>query len=606
MSRPSCPSTSMPKHRYTHCIYPVKGDRQPSRFIALAVATTLPRLRKGQTRREPKLSRWAVETWSCRAGREGTVRAQTGQSLAGLWDVLAAPLSLPGTTWLVCSPAVQVAALIGVFTRLDEGSLAWGMDEEGEVDHDGPGKTYKSAGQCSLEDPPTLLDLKVPGRAGTLRIVDVRNWGVQLCASDGRLDAAARALGEGIRSVVAACAERQLGSLQPTAAAQAWYSFRRSYVRHKIMVHNRPECLWLERASLAGGRTECYRLGRVGVPVYQCDFSSHYCSILRDVALPVRLRYHGGGDGGLLRAEIGERRGIVAQCKVRTDWPEFPHCRDGVTIYPVGTFWTVLTGPDLYPALDSGRVLAWGAWASYDLERAFRDWASSILSWRSDAKRDGNRALEDVAKALGVSLVGKFAQRGRHWEDTGRRDEGERWYQRTYHDGDGKTVPVRCLSGRLQRQVDHGETRESMPALAAYVYAEGRRRLWGAQLVAGRDEVYYSCVDSLFCSRLGYERLQVSGLLGSGQPGSLRLVEVHDWMEVYGLNHWRTPSRYVAAGVPRSGPSAWMHRKARTQVGEGRAPTAEEYLAHVERISPYRHGVRGADGRVSPWVVEEG
>jgi hypothetical protein len=227
------------------------------------------------------------------------------------------------------------------------------------------------------------------------------------------------------------------------------------------------------------------------------------------------------------------------------------------------------------------------------------------LSWRSDAKRDGNRALEDVAKALGVSLVGKFAQRGRHWEDTGRRDEADRWYQRTYHGADGKAVPVRCLAGRLQRQVDHGETRESMPALAAYVYAEGRRRLWGAQLVAGRDEVYYSCVDSLFVSRLGYERLQVSGLLGSGQPGSLRLVEVHDWMEVYGLNHWRTPSRYVAAGVPRAVPSAWMHRKARTQVGEGHAPTAEEYLAHVERISPYRHGVRGADGRVSPWEIRE-
>jgi hypothetical protein len=31
----------------------------------------------------------------------------------------------------------------------------------------------------------------------------------------------------------------------------------------------------------------------VAGPVYQCDFSSHYCSILRDAALPVRLRYSG-------------------------------------------------------------------------------------------------------------------------------------------------------------------------------------------------------------------------------------------------------------------------------------------------------------------------
>jgi hypothetical protein len=40
------------------------------------------------------------------------------------------------------------------------------------------------------------------------------------------VDAIARSLGEGIRSLVAEIAERQLGSLQPTAAAQAWYSFQ--------------------------------------------------------------------------------------------------------------------------------------------------------------------------------------------------------------------------------------------------------------------------------------------------------------------------------------------------------------------------------------------
>jgi hypothetical protein len=134
-----------------------------------------------------------------------------------------------------------------------------------------------------------------------------------------------------------------------------------------------------------------------------------------------------------------------------------------------------------------------GAWASYDLERAFRDWAECILRLRTDARLLEDGALEAFAKALGVSLVGKFAQRGVHWEDTGREDRSDRWYQKTYHDGDGKTVPIRCLAGRLQRQVDHGETRESMPAVAAYVYAEGRRRLWGAQLIAGRDKYTTLC-----------------------------------------------------------------------------------------------------------------
>jgi hypothetical protein len=595
----------MRKHRYTHCVYPAKGDGQPARFVALAVATSLPRPRKGETRREPKLSRWAVETWSCRAGRAGRITTRTGGTLTALWEVIGAPLSLPGTTWLVCSPAIQVAALIGVFRRLEEGSLKWSTDDEEEEAETESGRVGQSVAFCCLEDPPTVLDLRVPGRAGTLRIVDIRNYGIGNDGIPGKIHEVARLVGAGIRSVVAEISRRQLGSLQPTAAAQAWYSFRRSYVRHKILCHNRQPVLALERRALAGGRTECYRLGRVDGPVYQCDFSSHYCSILRDAALPVRLRYYGDSESDLLRAELQERRGIVARVRVATDWPEFPHSRDAVVIYPVGTFWAVLTGPDLYPLLDRKGILAYGDWASYDLERAFRDWAACVLRIRQDARIVGDRALESFAKAMGVALVGKLAQRGVHWEDIGREDKADRWYQKVYHDEQGRAVPVRCLAGRLQRQVDHGETRESMPAVAAHVYAEGRRRLWGAQLIAGRDNVYYSCVDSLFVSRLGYERLQVSGLLGTGQPGSLRLVEVHDWLELYGINHWRSPTRYVAAGVPRSGSGPWMHRKARTQIGEGHAPTAEEYLAHVERISPYRHGVRGADGRVSPWRIGE-
>jgi hypothetical protein len=100
-------------------------------------------------------------------------------------------------------------------------------------------------------------------------------------------------------------------------------------------------------------------------------------------------------------------------------------------------------------------------------------------------------------------------------------------------------------------------------------------------------------VDSLFVSVWAMSDYRYPVCSASGQPGSLRLVEVHDWLESLRINHWRTPSRYVAAGVPRSAGAQWMHRKARTQIGEGHAPTAEEYLAHVER---YRHGVRGADG----------
>jgi hypothetical protein len=153
--------------------------------------------------------------------------------------------------------------------------------------------------------------------------------------------------------------------------------------------------------------------GAVAGPVYQCDFSSHYCSILRDCALPVRLRYgRRRRQGSLLEGDFWRKGAASSRVQVRTDWPEYPYSRDGIIIYPTGTFWTVLCGPDLYPALDSGRVLAWGAWASYDLERAFRDWASSILRLRSDARLRGDKALEAFAKALGRRARGQIRTTG--------------------------------------------------------------------------------------------------------------------------------------------------------------------------------------------------
>jgi hypothetical protein len=578
----------MARHRYAHAVRPVGDDRQPARFIALAIETReVVNGREGK-RRIRKLWRWSAETWSCEKGQPGRIRPLHGRNVSGLWERLLGALGIGGETWLVCSPAVQVCAVLGVWERLTEGSLVWG---EG------------SGGLALLEDPPFAIDVRVPGRPGTLRIIDVRNYGVTPPnTADG--------IGSAIRSIVGTLSSREMGALQLTAGAQSWYSFRRKFLEHKILVHTRNRILPLERRGLAGGRCECYRLGRVAGAVYQVDFSSHYCSILRDCALPVRLRHYGDGPSDLLQREMSARRGILAECCITTEWPHLPHSRGGITIYPVGRFWTVLSGPDLYCALDAGEVVRIGQWSSYDMEYAFRDFATATLAIRSDGKLEGDDALAQWAKALGVSLVGKFAQRGYHWEDTGRFDPERGWWEKYIEHANGTHGMVRSLAGRIQRRVDHGETRESMPAVAAYVYAEGRRRLWEAQLAAGRDEVYYCVTDSLFVSRLGYERLQTSGLLGSGQPGALRLVQVHDWMEIYGLNHYCVPDKYVCAGSPQSGgievrPDGWtwLRRTVRQAIAEGHAPTAEEVLAHVERVAPYRHGMRQEDGRVSPWRI---
>lgn len=171
---------------------------------------------------------------------------------------------------------------------------------------------------------------------------------------------------------------------------------------------------------------------------------------------------------------------------------------------------------------------------------------------------------------------------------------------------------MRVLAGRVQREVEHGETKDSCPAMAATVYSLGRRRLWRAQLVAGRSQCFYCDTDSLFLDGVGFGRLADSGLIREGVPGELRLVGVHDWMEIYGVRHYRVPCRTVCAGNSTKGAASespgagnWRRRTAAESVVLGRSPSAEEVLERVERVSPYRHGVRGAGGIVAPWEVNE-
>jgi hypothetical protein len=111
---------------------------------------------------------------------------------------------------------------------------------------------------------------------------------------------------------------------------------------------------------------------------------------------------------------------------------------------------------------------------------------------------------------------------------------------------------------------------------------------------------------------MGFRRLGDNGMVKDGRPGELRLVAVHDWMEIFGVRHYRVPCRTVCAGQPQSAPvptggeaGTWRRRTAAESIAVGQSPSTEEVLERIRRVSPYRHGVRGADGVVTPWEVRE-
>jgi hypothetical protein len=575
--------------RYPTYLWPRGSDRQPSRMGALAVYSSRPAGDQSGGRREVQLARWEMEVWTARGGRPGKVnRLQSG--LADDWlYVIARLLAQRGTLTVICPGVTHALALLRGWELIDSGVFVL------------------EPVPLLLSDPPTSLVLTMPGLPGRLHLLDTRNYGVDISP----VESCCERTGEFARAMVAALGRTSMGSLQDTAGAQALYGYRKAYMPVPLQTHCRGSVLALERSALHGGRAECHRLGRVAGPVYALDYTGYYTSIMRDITVPVRLRHyseewHPHGER-LLR----EGYAMAARVKVRTEWPSYPCLRDGLTVWPVGTFWTVLCGTELQRAYALREIVEGGQWATYDTQTALRDYALACLALRADAEAAGDKDLARYAKSLGVSLVGKFAQQRRQWHDRHKVEARHRWGTWWYHGRAGTWHRYRSIAGLVQREEVGGETDTSFPAISAWIYAEGRARLWEAMLVAGRDNVYYTHTDSLFVSESGYWNLFVNDMIGGGRPGKLRLTAALDWIEILGVSHYRTPGWTVCSGVVGSGRAAmgdaakrWYAESVGSALGEHRPPRPVEYRGAKETVRPYRHGVRGADGRVSPWRME--
>jgi hypothetical protein len=359
-----------------------------------------------------------------------------------------------------------------------------------------------------LHDPPFLIRLAVQGLPGRLVIVDIRNYGVKVQPQNHQR------WGLLMKSLLQAKAyserSRQANgpSLQSTAAATAWAWWRLRHLRHSVYVHKHVEALALERQACVGGRCEAYRIG-VKIPqVWHVDIRSCYGSVSAETALPCRIIRFGTGAPNLSSSLGRERVGWIYDCTVAMDEPLLPYIHEGLTVYPVGTFRGVFCGNELSAYGSAVHVRKVHRWACYEMDSVLSTFQMEVWEARRRAIAEGNVAGEAFYKALAVSIVGKFAQGGRHWApapDVPAEKPYGPWYDRKE---DGTYDLMRAIGWRSQRMVDHGESADSCPAIAAWIYAEARVRLWHLVQIAGRENVFYVDTDALMVNRDGLENLQ--------------------------------------------------------------------------------------------------
>ncbi len=207
-------------------------------------------------------------------------------------------------------------------------------------------------------------------------------------------------------------------------------------VSQPVVIDPDPDGRAHDRSAIYGGRRETWRWGRLPAGTYhELDFERAYQTIMAHLPLPrKRGRWFDELplDSRLIDDPAGQW-GIIAECDLETDVPRWP-CRVTVTtrelppgnsgdplsaatevktrvFYPVGTFRTILAGPDIAEARRLGCLRRVGHGQVHQLGTAARPWARWSMTAQDDPATPAVVRL--ALKHQGRAVAGKWA--GRTW-----------------------------------------------------------------------------------------------------------------------------------------------------------------------------------------------
>jgi len=662
--------------RYCHFLRGVTGDGQPKQAAAVETEANLVPHPTCPGVEIETLRRWWLCRWEDKGNGPEREIEEMGTDCLSFWAVMERMIKRGLTTWVFALPASRILGLVGFWDMLemrrvyisgvdyryathltgnnvpklrhlcndngDTGRLLSSPEvpelrdrlpckDRGKDTSEGNKRT-RSLGYAVLEDPPTIVQCRMRGRAGSLRIVDLRNYGY----SDVEAPKQARDRCWWIRQVAQTMTrtlrEQGLGGLQNTASSQAFTAFKKRYLKDSLLVHCDAEALHLERTAYYGGRTEAARIGMVGTRTFLLDFKSFYPALAGQLALPARLV------GVYDKPRVSEVHatlstlGAIALCRVSTNEPAYPLRRKHDTIYPTGEFWTALAGPELEYALQKGHITEIERAAYYELSPACAEYATGIAKLREEAEDRHDRSGAEYLKRLGVALYGKFAQTSAFWLDSTERladhpyhtwceitQEGNlvRWRsvgwevqkEQKYHPGERPEKGSEDYE-RWRKTIINREAGESIPAIAGYITSSGRILLWRAIQSAGQGNVFYYDTDSLFVNEAGLANLYNAGLVCGKSLGRLSIRAVTDNLLIHGFKNYEYDGNIVCSGMPKGQHTpagdnesyylrAWIGRS----LCSGVKPQTHRATRAYNRTAIYRQGQVTSEGRVIPWRI---
>jgi len=406
--------------------------------------------------------------------------------------------------------------------------------------------------------------------------------------------------------------QADLGCFGITLPSQAFNAYRHRFMPVKIGIHTHTKSLDLERSGYFGGRTECFYIGKINRRMtYALDINSMYPFVMKSEVYPHMLRKYRGSCPMRLVPNLLKKYAVVASCRIDTDEPVYAAKVNGKTMFPIGRFTTTLCTGTLAYGLERGHIKRINRIAVYDKADIFSKWVEAIYQMRLDYAAKKNDTFVYLTKTLLNALYGKFGQRGDEVLEEKQMDdilfESERildlptghWLMKIRLGNFYKLVRLKCKEGF-----------NSFPAISAHVTDYARLYLWQMIKAAGRENVYYTDTDSLYCNKVGYERLKP--FIDKTELGKLKLEKQASRFYIKGCKDYVFGDEVIIKGIPKSAAEVQqntyeydMFPGVKSELADGIDENYKIIKMQKTLTRVYDKGHIAANGKVTPFYLSE-
>ena len=397
-----------------------------------------------------------------------------------------------------------------------------------------------------------------------------------------------------------------MGDLRITNASISFSVFRKHFHSTNLLHTTNLEVLELEYSSYYGGRTEMFRHGTLPKQnYYYYDFNSLYPSVMLDNLFSTKLRRHFRKGSIEQLKRMLKNYGCIARVKVKVDKPFYPKKLDTFTAFPIGTFITTLSTPELKHALDNNCILQVYELSVYQQKEIFTDFVKFFHLQKQQHRKEKNEVWSQFDKFILNTLYGKFGQK----VDSLKKIKSNMTKQ--YDAYDYVDLRTRKIHKRkVINYVEYEQTKNlvstySIPSIATEVTSYARLKLLEVFIKIGWENVYYCDTDSVITNTKGHKIIQkyfegsgIGKLVLEDQSNNVKLFALKDYD--FGKSKKRKSIPYKSKKISKDTYS-YTHFSTTIEAMRDKNKDKMKTSTRKKTLSRrYSKGIVNKDGTISP------